>query len=463
MTRPLFTSTRFRILTWILIPVLLLLTVLLATISTLVLTEKQNEIDIHLAREGNELNLLAQKAIDPKTGQSFTSASDLLLLYISRTIPDPNETMFVVVDGLVAARTTDAPPVRLDRDLDFLTKVASVDTTEFGNFQTEAGNARYLVVPVITETDSGALIAIIFSDQDSAGITELLTRFAIISLFALIGVGTVGWQVAGRVLRPMTELRRTAHNIRVEDLSQRITVSGGNGELDQLANEFNLMLDRIQQAFQSQQRFVDDAGHELRTPLTIIMGHFDLMEQDPSQAESALPIIRDELRRMSRLVQDLQTLTKSTSPNFIKLVTVDVSHLAKEIEQKAQSLGDRKLEFTSVLATVNLDPQRITQALLQLIENAIKHTNEKDLIKVDFAMTDQLVITVEDSGKGIPDSDYESVFEAFFRSKGEQNIEGSGIGLALVKAIAVSHGGSVEAGSSDLGGAKITMRIGAGQ
>lgn len=452
-------STRFQILTWILVPVLLLLTVLIGTISSLVLAEKQKEIDIHLAREANELELLAAKAVDPKTGQSFTSASDLLLLYIARTIPDPNETMFVVVDGLVAARTTDTPPVRLDKDASFLSIVAGSDKTTFGNYQSDAGNARYLVIPVVTEQDTGALVAIIFSDQDSASITDLLVRFALISVFALLGVGTVGWLVAGRVLRPVSDLRKTAHAIRVEDLSQRIPVSGRNGELDQLAAEFNLMLDRIQEAFKSQQRFVDDAGHELRTPLTIIMGHFDLMAQDPSQTESAMPIIKDELNRMSRLVQDLQTLTKSSSPNFVVLQPTEVSALAAEIELKMKSLGHRKIEFLADRGTFNLDQQRITQAVLQLLENAIKHTSAKDLIRVRFELGQDLVLAVEDSGAGIPEADLEKVFDPFFRAKGQQNIEGSGIGLALVKAIAEAHEGSVEAGRSELGGAKITMRL----
>jgi signal transduction histidine kinase len=441
------------------VPVVLLLTVLLGTISSLVLAEKHKEIDIHLAREANELELLAAKAIDPKTGKSFTSAADLLLLYIGRTIPDPNETMFVVVNGLVSARTTDTPPVRLDKDLPFLGIVQSSSKTTFGNYTSDAGNARYMVVPVVTETDTGALVAIIFSDQDSASIVDLLVRFALISMFSLIGVGTVGWLVAGRVLRPVTELRKTAHAIRVDDLSQRIPVSGGNSELDQLASEFNLMLDRIQEAFKSQQRFVDDAGHELRTPLTIIMGHFDLMDQDPTQTESAMPIIRDELGRMSRLVQDLQTLTKSSSPNFTLLQSSEVSDLASDIEQKAKGLSGRRIQFSSATGLAKLDPQRVTQAVLQLIENAIKHTTVQDQIRVKFELEKDLVITVEDSGAGIPESDVERVFEPFFRSKGQQNLEGSGIGLALVKAIAQAHGGSVEAGKSELGGAKITMRL----
>lgn len=461
MTNSVFRSTRFQILTWILVPVILLLAVLLGTISSLVLAEKHREIDIHLAREANELDLLAARAIDPKTGSSFTKASDLLLLYIARTIPDPNETMFVVVDGLVAARTTDTPPVRLDRNLAFLTEVSKATSVSFGDYPTDAGNARYMVVPVATETDSGALVAVIFSDQDSAGIRDLLVRFALISLFSLIGVGTVGWLVAGRVLRPMTKLRETAHAIRVEDLSQRIEISAGNSELDQLASEFNLMLDRIQEAFKSQQRFVDDAGHELRTPLTIIMGHFDLMQQDPKQTKTAMPIIKDELARMSRLVQDLQTLTKSNSPNFVHLEPVEIEQLAGEIEAKVQLLADRNLEFSADSGRLSIDPQRVTQAVLQLCENAIKHTKQQDRIRVSFTLSDQLVITVEDSGKGIADSDLDSVFEPFFRSKGQQNIDGSGIGLALVKAIAVAHGGSVEAGHSDLGGAKITIRLGA--
>lgn len=454
-----FSSTRVKILAWILVPVALVMMTLIGAITFLTLSENSREIDQHLAREANELQLLAQNSINPDTGRGFDSARDLLTLYISRTIPDPHETMFIVVDGVVTARTTDNPEVRLERDPEFLELVTSVTDLTFGDFPTDEGNARYLVVPVNSSRDSGQLVAVIFEADYSAPITELIFRFAVIALFSLIGVGAVGWVVAGRVMAPISLLRKTAHEVAENDLSRRIPISGGNSELDQLAQEFNLMLDRIQTAFQSQARFVDDAGHELRTPLTIVMGHFDLMEQDPKQAKSSLPIIRDELKRMSRLVLDLQTLTKSSSPRFIQPQVVDLDQFAGDIEAKARSLGANNIEVSAPPVAFSFDPERVTQAVLQLVENSLKHGGADVRIEVDLSVDDLLEISVSDSGPGVSDQDSEKLFLPFFRAKGKVDLEGSGLGLALVKAIAEAHNGKAAAERSELGGLKITLFI----
>lgn len=454
-----FASTRVRILAWILVPVGFLLTTLIGTLSFLVLSENAREIDQHLVREANELNLLAQGSIDPVTGRSFSSAQSLLTLYIARTVPDPAETMFIVVNGVVTERTADEPEVRLERDEEFLEIVNETRTLTLGDFETEAGNARYIVAPVFSEQDSGALVAVIFSDSYSAPVVELLTRFALIAFFALIAVGTVGWIVAGRVMQPITLLRKTASQVAGDDLSRRIDISGGSSELDQLAREFNTMLDRIEQAFESQSRFVDDAGHELRTPLTIVMGHFDLMEADPKQRKSSMPIIKDELRRMSRLVQDLQTLTKSSSPRFLSRHVVDLDLFAEELTDKAKVLGVSGLEVTAQSSAYNFDPERITQAVLQLIENSRKHAGSDVSVKVRLEVEDCLRVSVEDSGPGVRSEDLTSLFLPFFRAKGKVDLEGSGLGLALVQAIAHAHGGEVTASKSELGGLKVTLEI----
>ena len=437
----------------------ILLSTLIGTISFLTISENAREIDQHLAREANELQLLAQKSIDPQTGTEFDSARDLLTLYISRTIPDPSETMFIVVNGVVTARTSDNPEVRLERDRAFVEIVKNQASVKVGNYQTEAGNARYIAVPVFGETDEGALVAIIFSDQYSAPIAEFLTRFAFIALFAFIAVFAIGWAVAGRVMGPITELRKTTQQVAADDLSKRIEITGGNSELDQLAVEFNTMLDRIQEAFSSQARFVDDAGHELRTPLTIVMGHFELMDTDPSQRDSSMPIIRDELRRMSRLVQDLQTLTKSSSPKFLARQVVDLDQFAADLRVKASMLGLANLEISADSSAFEFDPERLTQALLQLIENAKKHTGDQVMIRITLTAGQNLTATVEDDGPGVSDEDIPKLFLPFFRAKGKVDLDGAGLGLALVQAIVQAHGGDATASRSELGGLKITLRI----
>lgn len=460
MTKRYSMSMRWKILGSIMIPAILLLVVLTGAISALVISDKAQEIDLHLSREARELSLLAERAIDPRSGDSITDPKALLELYITRTIPDPNETMFVVADGLAFARTTDTPPVRLDLDAAFMALVTQASEVVLGDWETSVGNARYLVVPVTANNSSGALVAIIFSDADSAPIQELLIRFALISMFALLGLLAIGYLVAGRIFAPIKSLTEFARGLGEDRLGDRIPVGDKRDELDSLALEFNRMLDRLEDAFQSQRQFVDIAGHELRTPLTIIRGHFDLMRANPVEANSAIPIIQDELQRMSRLVGDLQALTKSGSPDFVHVDEVDLKGFTDELRAKVAAMTKRKVGFESSEGQWRLDAQRISQATLQLVENALRHTPKSAKINVAFeSLDDFLLIVVEDSGKGVQAELRESIFEPFIRGPGKQNIDGSGIGLSLVRAIAQAHGGSAAVDESPLGGARFVVKI----
>lgn len=453
-------SLRWKILGFVLVPVVLLIVVLTAAISSLVLSDNAREVDDHLAREARELSLLSQRAIDPKTGLAISDPKVLLELYITRTIPDPNETMFVLSDSLVFARTTDSPPVRLDLDEEFLNLVNQTQQVKFGDWDTEVGNARYVVVPVSSAERSGALVAIIFSDQDSAPMRDLLFRFVLIAVFALIGMLAIGYLVAGRIFRPIQSLTDFAKEVGEDQLQTRLPLTGSGDELDQLASEFNRMLQRLEEAFRSQKEFVDIAGHELRTPLTIVRGHLDLMQQNPAETESSMPIIRDELERMSRLVQDLQTLTKASSPDFVQLAEVDLVALAADLKSKIMTLTKRKISVDADKGEWNLDAQRISQAVLQLVENAIKYTPARSKIGVSIQLGEEsLSISVSDNGPGVPAELRGQIWEPFVRGKGQQNIEGSGIGLSLVLAVARAHGGVAKVEDNPGGGAKFVIEI----
>jgi len=462
MLKALFQSSRLRLLAWVLVPVVMVLSLTLITAWSMLTAQQNQAIDGHLSREAQELQVLAEKAIDPSTDANFTSAKGLLELYIQRTVPDPNETMFVMVNGSVISRTTDTPPVRLDQDPEFLELVTGSSAAGFGNYETSVGNARYVVVPILGEGQSGALVGIIFSDLESMQITDLLYRFAMIVLLSLIAAAAVGWLVAGRVLRPITNVRQAAHEIGASDLTKRISESSGGTELKQLAAEFNLMLDRIQESFEINKQFVDDAGHELRTPLTIISGHLELMETDPSQTESSMLIVKDELDRMSRIVRDLQTLTRSSQPDFIKTSEVNLADLGDELFVKASQLGDRNWSLGEISKNSwSLDRERITQAILQISENAIRFTKDNDPIRLDILTDDKsLEVSVSDSGTGIPEASRQRITQRFVTGNSSTNSgHGAGLGLALVTAIAEGHGGELVIGDSDLGGAKVTLKI----
>jgi signal transduction histidine kinase len=130
-------------------------------------------------------------------------------------------------------------------------------------------------------------------------------------------VGSVlAWLLADRVLRPVKTVTESARSISGGDLSRRIPVSG-HDEIGLLAQTFNDMLARLETAFETQQRFVNDAGHELRTPITIVRGHLELLEDDPEDRQATLALVMDELDRMARIVNDLLILAKWEQPDFL--------------------------------------------------------------------------------------------------------------------------------------------------
>lgn len=447
---------------WILLPVLVMLGASIGGAWYLLGADLDQRLDSHLSREARELEILAERSLNPKTGEPFSNSRELLELFIQRTITDPGETMFVLIDGSVTARTNDQPPLRLDLDAQFLQTVGAATVPIFGDLETSAGKVRYHVVPVNSEVDSGALVAAFFVNDSAAEVNLLVLQFAEISLALFLVSAGLGWWITGRVLDPVRKLRETAHAIGESDLSRRIDLGKSSAdEFGALANEFNEMLNRIEASFITQKQFVDDAGHEMRTPLTIVRGHLDLMAHDPAQATSSLPIIRDEVLRMSRLVQDLQTLTKSNQPGFIRPEQTNLFDLCDELFVKANALADRdwRVEHPTRNSFADIDRQRVTQAVLQLCENSSRHTQAGEIVELSCKVTrDSVTFAVADAGVGIPEVERERILLRFARgSDQDADSAGSGLGLAVVSAIAHGHGGSVRIQDSPHGGAEVSL------
>lgn len=454
-------STRVRILAWVLVPVLVALVVSWVAAWALLQQRLNERIDTELAGEVAELRLLADEGVDPHTGEPFQDVATLLDLQIERSIPDPNETMFVIVDGQVRTRSSDTPPVRLDRVPAFVDSVADVDQTTFGSLSTTAGAVRYVAVPVIGGGQHGVFVVAIFADREGADLAQVMSRFAAVGVVVLLLAAGVAWLVAGRLLAPLRQMGVTAKAISDTDLTRRIAVDPARGgdDVADLARTFNDMLDRLQAAFASQRAFIDDAGHELRTPLTIARGHLELLDDDPVQRAQTIALVLSELDRMGRLVHDLQTLTSAGQPGFLHPEAVAVSLLLDEIVVKAQALGPRRwsVHDESDNAEIVLDPHRITQAMLQLVTNAVALTTAGDPIAIGVGVhRDTMVWWVADSGPGIPAAERAVVTQRFARGAGSRH-DGSGLGLAVVHAIVTAHGGRLTIADSPLGGARLEL------
>ncbi|HEY3340726.1 MAG TPA: HAMP domain-containing sensor histidine kinase, partial [Anaerolineae bacterium] len=259
--------------------------------------------------------------------------------------------------------------------------------------------------------------------QVAASLEELqqTRNFLLLALLVLGGVGLLVSAVAGaamarRALRPMTEITHTALEIyRTEDLDRRVEVVT-NDEVGQLSSAFNEMLDRLAELFRAQQRFVADVSHEMRTPLTVIRGNVDLLRMGCADAES-LDAITSESERMTRMVSSLLLLSQADAGSLpMNMKPLDLDPLIDNVARSGNIMADGHVDVVSNVSgdvTVLGDPDRLKQVLLNLVDNAIKHTPEGGHVSIQASNPDGVTVhvSVTDTGVGIPPDDLQHVFE----------------------------------------------------
>lgn len=422
-------------------------------------------IDSELVQESRELRQLAT-GNDPETGEPFRGrVARIFEVYLARNVPSRNEALLTFVDGEPFLRSSQVVPYRLDQDAELVARWGGLTRTDRGGVDTPAGRVEYLAVPLVQGGASrGVFVAAIFRDRETGEVNDALRVAAGVGLAMLLVGSVLAWLLADRVLRPVKGVTDTARSISGGDLSRRIP-DYGHDEIGVLAATFNDMLARLETAFETQQRFVNDAGHELRTPITIVRGHLELLEDDPEARGETLALVMDELDRMGRIVNDLLILAKWEQPDFLALERVDVGALTDDVLAKAAALGARSWQVDARAAgTIVADRQRITQALIQLAQNAVQHTAEGDEIAFGtFVGDDGARLWVRDTGPGIPFEEQERVFDRFYRAGGRRRSDGAGLGLSIVQAIARAHGGRLELSSLPGSGATFTIVLPAGR
>jgi two-component system OmpR family sensor kinase len=306
---------------------------------------------------------------------------------------------------------------------------------------------------------SGVFAVAINLSGELTEVNEALQIAAGVNIGVLILASMLAWVIAGRVLTPLRLLRDTARSISETDLTRRIPVEGDD-ELADLARTFNEMLDRLEEAFASQKEFISDAGHELRTPITIIRGHLDVMGDDPQERRETLDLVADELDRMSRLVNDLVLLARANRPDFLLPETVDLDDLTHELFAKASGLAQRDWRLGNVgSGRIVADRQRLTQAVMNLSQNAVTHTHNGDAVELGSSLSNGRVrLWVKDTGPGVPEHERTRIFERFVRLDDAPR-EGAGLGLAITRAVAEAHGGRVDLDSRPGDGTRFTVII----
>jgi len=435
-----------------LVPFVALLT--LATLGSVVVVRAllihrlDERIDSDLTQEVRELRRLST-GNDPETGEPFAGdVKRIFEVFLRRNIPIRYEAQLTFVDGRTYLRSRLVFPYRVDRDETLVDRWGRLEESDRGRVETPRGDVDYLAVPVRGGATHGVFVVAVFRDLAQEAIEPAIAGAAAVGGLVLLIGSLLAWRVADRILHPVSKVTATARAISEGDLRRRIDIQD-HDEIGELAATFNEMLDRLEEAFNTQRRFIDDASHELRTPITIIRGQLGVLEDDPDDRRKTMEIVMDELDRMTRFVEDLLLLARARRPDFLRFDTVDVATLTDELVAKATTLAPRRWEVDAVgRGRIVIDLQRITQAVMQLAQNATRHTRDGQGIGLGSAIGDgEARFWVRDEGPGIPPGEQEQIFERFRRGPNSGRSDGAGLGLSIVKAIAEAHRGRVEVNS----------------
>jgi signal transduction histidine kinase len=293
--------------------------------------------------------------------------------------------------------------------------------------------------------------------------------FLIAGALALALILLASYLAGVSVSRPLRRMARVAERVDGGDLHPRMQADPASREISVLAKAFNHMLDRLTAAFRQQRDFVADASHELRTPLAVIAGQLDVLAryENPSADDVAhvQRIVSAEVGRTTRLVEDLLLLARSEQREFVSRQAVDLPSFMEDLWHTTTAGVNRRLELGPVPeGEVDGDPDRLAQALRNIIDNAIAHTSEPDghiALHTEALPGGRVRFVVIDDGPGIPPEERSRVFERFHRTDAarDRRAGGTGLGLAIVQAIAEAHDGTVRATEPEAAGARIEMEI----
>ncbi len=305
---------------------------------------------------------------------------------------------------------------------------------------------------------------------------EVTSTFAWVIPIAIVLASVGGYFLARKSLAPVVAMSSQAGRIGAANLYERLAVQNDRDELGHLAQSFNSLLDRLSQSFERQQRFMADASHELRTPVAILRGETEvaLSQQARSLEEyrESLGVLHHEAERLTHIVEDLFTLTRADAGQYpLQPRDFYLDELVAECVHSARTLAlAKKISLNFEEASESESPIRADESLLRrmilnLLDNAIKYTSEGGRVTVTCRRaSEEYVLSITDTGIGIPADLQPRIFERFFRadkarSRAENDGGGAGLGLSISRWIAEAHHGRLELTSSDSGGSTFTAHL----
>ncbi len=291
---------------------------------------------------------------------------------------------------------------------------------------------------------------------------------SLFAMAAILGAGLVAiYHLVGRALAPLHQLSTQIQNRTVQDLAQPLPVPNSGDEVMELARSFNEMSQRLDHAFVMQRSFSQNAAHEFRTPLAVLKTRVGLFrkKQDfaPQATEAFLGILEGEVDRLSNMVDSLLKLTNLEQvPRTNRIELQELLHqIAEDLSPLASGKGTCIL-VEAAPGIITGSRELLRRALFNLAENAVKYGPDGGQVRLCAELEGaDVVITASDQGSGIPSELRERIFEPFFRvdTARSRELGGVGLGLALVRAIAEVHGGSVSVEENQDGGNRFVLRL----
>ena len=391
--------------------------------------------------------------------------------------------LFAVVDrsGALVAATPESPAAGQNKDAsqalssNVLASFANAAKDgEGGTFQTiqvAGGHYRGFVRGFHANGQPFALLVLRSLRSQQEMLAGIRGTFAWVIPLAILLAASGGYFLARKSLEPVAAMSEQAGHIGSSNLHERLHIRNERDELGRLAKSFNDLLDRLDQSFERQRRFIADASHELRTPVAILRGEAEVALSAPARRaeeyRESLAILQQEARRLANIVEDLFTLTRADSGQyaispgnfFLEEMVNDSVHsiralaIAKGIALTADATGELPIRGDETL---------LRRMLLNLLDNAIKYTPQGGKVAVACRRQEsEYALSVFDTGAGIPAELQPRIFERFFRAdkaRARANPEGgAGLGLAIARWVAEAHDGRLELTRSDESGSTFTV------
>ena len=441
---------RLRIVTWTLFVVALGLTSMIVSVRSTLMADISRSANTDVTHEVKELQNFASTGVDPRTSQPFTSTTRLMEVYRDGQQLTDREAVIVynhATGKATQASGASAPALDLTSTDPLFVKMLQSPSgaTSYGS-----GEVRWARVELEPDDPSQHLSVITMSftasrvDQLNATIWLMVG----ISAAVLVLTGVVGLLVARQILRPLHDLRAAAASVSTQDLNRRLPVKGRD-DIAGLTEEFNGMLDRLQEAFDGQTQFVLRAHQEISGPLAVMDARL-----------ASQPATRTVLQQRTQIAELQRVLDDFAHPT----PDVEITELARTLLDDVEAMAPGRWRFDlRARGTATLDVERMRQATGHLARNGLQHGDGPLTLTIapgtDGYGRSGLEISVTDEGPGLADDDVDWLFERFTHGEADGEPRGSGLGLAIVRAIADAHDGTVFAVSASGQGATVGLRI----